>query len=147
MTFSSRGSLSPHSKGGSVHTHTTPAASEASCPAPHSDRGTQEGSHYYGPHAGRGTRAGSCYHQAQAALQAPGQILHSPSTARAELGNASHSGIPTVLWRRVITLQDAISPITSRIYIFFLNLISSNFSTLGYKNTALQRHITNSNCL
>lgn len=113
---------------------------------------SQEGSRYYGPHVGRGTQAGSCYHWAQAALQAPGQIPHSPSTAGAELSNASHLGIPTVLWKRVITLQNAISPITSRIYIFlfyfiFFNLISSNFSALGYKNTALQRHITNSDCL
>lgn len=48
----------------------------------------------------------------------------------------------------LITLQSTISPTTRSIYLLFcFYLVNWNFTRLVFKTTALQRHITNTNCL
>lgn len=86
-------------------------------------------------------------------LQAPGCIQHSPSAAWGccELSNTSCSHIPTALSEKSdYPAEHYLTHPKKNLFTFLFvcfNLISCNFSTLVCKNTALQRHITNTNCL
>lgn len=111
-----------------------PAATQTSCCCPH-------------PHAGTGThndgqpQDGPTTIRRRAGLQAPRQIQHSHSAARAKLHNTSHSHIPMAL------LEESDYPAEcyltcpkDNLYIFFWS------DKLKFQYTCLQEHCIAKTC-